>query len=78
MPLITLASNVPASKFPSAFNVHFTKLLAEMLQKPIERIFLLVMPDAQLSQGAAKDPSCLIVVSLIYWVLFLAYKANAS
>lgn len=80
MPLITLASNVPASRFPSGFNVQFTKLLAEMLGKPASRILLLVTPNAQLSHGPTQDPSCLTVVSLIYWIywaFFLAYKADA-
>uniref|UniRef100_A0A1I7W5C9 Macrophage migration inhibitory factor n=1 Tax=Loa loa TaxID=7209 RepID=A0A1I7W5C9_LOALO len=66
MPLITLASNVPASKFPSDFDVQFTELMAEMLGKPTSRILLLVTPNAQLSHGTMRDPSCLIVVSLIY------------
>ncbi|CAG9538163.1 unnamed protein product [Cercopithifilaria johnstoni] len=61
MPLVTLASNVPASKFPSTFNVQFTKLIAEILEKPTSRIFLLVTPNAQLSHGATEDPSCLTV-----------------
>ncbi|VBB28054.1 unnamed protein product [Acanthocheilonema viteae] len=61
MPLITFASNVLASRFPSNFNVQFTKLMAEILGKPESRILLLVTPNAQLSHGATEDPSCLIV-----------------
>ncbi|VDK83926.1 unnamed protein product [Onchocerca ochengi] len=61
MPLITLASNVLASGFPTDFSVQFTKLMAELLGKPISRITLLVTPSAQLSRGATQDPTCLIV-----------------
>lgn len=70
MPLITLTSNVPASKFPSNFNVQFIKLMAEILEKPAARILLHVTPNAQLSHGITEDPSCLTVVSLIYWTSF--------
>uniref|UniRef100_A0A0R3RG50 Kinesin motor domain-containing protein n=1 Tax=Elaeophora elaphi TaxID=1147741 RepID=A0A0R3RG50_9BILA len=65
MPLITLVSNIPASRFPSNFNVQFTKLMAEMLGKPVSRILLFVTPNAQLSHGATEDPSCLTVVSVL-------------
>ncbi|VDK64167.1 unnamed protein product [Gongylonema pulchrum] len=63
MPLISVVSNVAASKFPADFNVQFSKFLAEMLDKPISRIMLLVTPGAQLTHGATQDPACLIVVS---------------
>ncbi|KAM3722617.1 MIF-like protein [Dirofilaria immitis] len=62
MPQITLASNVPAEEFPIDFNIQFTELMAELLGKPTSRIILLVMPNAQLSHGTTRDPSCLIVV----------------
>uniref|UniRef100_A0A1I8EXV1 Macrophage migration inhibitory factor-2 n=1 Tax=Wuchereria bancrofti TaxID=6293 RepID=A0A1I8EXV1_WUCBA len=65
MPLITLASNVPASRFPSDFNVQFTELMAKILGKPTSRILLLVMPNAQLSHGTTENPSCLTVVKSI-------------
>nr|QGH51225.1 macrophage migration inhibitory factor 2 [Dirofilaria immitis] len=65
MPLITLASNVPAEEFPIDFNIQFTELMAELLGKPTSRIILLVMPNAQLSHGTTRDPSCLIVIKSI-------------
>uniref|UniRef100_A0A915Q0S9 Macrophage migration inhibitory factor n=1 Tax=Setaria digitata TaxID=48799 RepID=A0A915Q0S9_9BILA len=61
MPLITVASNVPAASFPTDFNVQFTELMAEILGKPASRIVLLVTPNAQLTHGATQDSACLIV-----------------
>lgn len=73
MPLITVASNVAASKFPADFNLQFTKLLAELLGKPASRIALLVTAGAQLTHGTTQDPSCFIEVSSFIAFFFQLY-----
>lgn len=65
MPLITIASNIPASKIPVDFSSQFTKFISELLGKPTSRILLMVNAGAQLTHGATQDPSCLIVAKAI-------------
>ncbi|VDN30707.1 unnamed protein product [Gongylonema pulchrum] len=64
MPHVTFFTNVARSRLPATFGKQFTELLAKSLNKPVNSVSLVLMPEALLSHGTSDCPTCLIVVSV--------------
>uniref|UniRef100_A0A5S6QT59 L-dopachrome isomerase n=1 Tax=Trichuris muris TaxID=70415 RepID=A0A5S6QT59_TRIMR len=65
MPMITVASSVPADQIPVEFCSLLTDLLAAMLQKPRERVVVHLMSDQRVRVGNSDEPSVVASLSSI-------------
>ncbi|XP_003739359.1 uncharacterized protein LOC100905807 [Galendromus occidentalis] len=55
MPLCTLRTNLPASKFSTDFEFEFALQIAKVLQKPIEKVIIHVDHECNIRRGGDKD-----------------------
>lgn len=58
MPLCVFYTNVPNEKVPEDFEIQLSQALAEILNKPIERITVNVIPGQRIVRGGSTEPTC--------------------
>uniref|UniRef100_A0A915DCX2 Macrophage migration inhibitory factor n=1 Tax=Ditylenchus dipsaci TaxID=166011 RepID=A0A915DCX2_9BILA len=68
MPIISLLTNVPLTKFPSSFRKSFVDLLAGTLHKPVEGISLHIASDTNFSYGPTDAEAILLDVKAIGFI----------
>ncbi|XP_055935755.1 D-dopachrome decarboxylase-A-like isoform X1 [Argiope bruennichi] len=58
MPIGVFYTNVPDKDMPENFEVDLSKILAEILSKPLERILINVIPGQRMAYGGTSEPAC--------------------
>ncbi|XP_064622315.1 macrophage migration inhibitory factor-like [Lineus longissimus] len=54
MPILTIKTNVKASEVPEGFHEETTTLLAQVLKKPVENIFVILETDVNMTFGGKR------------------------
>ncbi|KAH9509283.1 hypothetical protein Btru_046670, partial [Bulinus truncatus] len=75
MPIVTIQTNIEASKIPASIHKDLASLVAKHIQIPEKHIFVLVQPDLQLTRDGAKVP---LVVAQVESVGRLTPKVNLA
>ena len=65
MPMVTVTTNIADDKVPRDFNEKLTNVLAESMNKPVNRIAVLLQAGARFTHGATFDPAILVSVSFL-------------
>ncbi|OQR75094.1 D-dopachrome tautomerase-like [Tropilaelaps mercedesae] len=65
MPLCVLRTNLKRSSFQPDFHAIFTKYVADVLQKPTEKITLVVQTEADMSRGGSNSATVWLSIESI-------------
>lgn len=65
MPICTLTTNLKSDEIPDDIEMQLTNTMSEVLNKPKERITVLVNSDARMCKNGSKDVTCLLTISSI-------------
>ena len=67
--MVTVTTNIEGKSIPEDFNAKLTYLLAESMNKPVNRIAVLLEAGARFTHGATFDPAVLVTVR--YCLIFI-------
>ncbi|XP_068217682.1 MIF-like protein mif-2 [Palaemon carinicauda] len=65
MPLVKVQTNMARDNIPKDFHDRMTKLLAEVMDKPEERISITLETDKAMTRGASFDAYCEVHITAI-------------
>jgi len=57
MPICTVETNLASSQVPADFHLKFSKMIAEVLNKPEEKISVTLSAGLRMSRGGSADPT---------------------